>query len=284
MKYKIITAECDLGVHVDGSKKGPKKLIDNLDIDSTLISRVITPNVIKEKEGLEKNLKEVIEFDSKLYNEVDNVCKNDYIPITIGGDHSIVIGSALASIKNNRDLGVIWIDAHGDYNTFETTKSGNLHGLPFATITGYKNDRLCPFHDGKFFNPKKSVLVGVRDLSPEEEKYNLIDSGITMFTTEDIKKYGVEYIMNEAFKIASNNTSGIHISYDLDVIDPKIAPGVSIPAVDGINKEEALLIANCIKENINYVKSLDIVEFNPDYDIDDKTLDIAKDIFNTITK
>ena len=284
MHYKIITAECDLGVHVDGSKKGPKKLIDNIDVNESLITRVIAPNVEKEKTGLEKNLNEVNKFNEKLYNTVDEICKNNFTPITIGGDHSIVIGSALASIKNNDNLGIIWIDAHGDYNTFETTESGNLHGLPFATITGYKNEKLRLFHNGKFYNPKNACLVGVRDLSPDKERDNLIDNNITMFTTEDIKKYGVKEIMKKAIEIASNNTKGIHISYDIDVIDPNIAPGVSIPAKDGINKTEAYEIANIIKENIDKVKSLDIVEYNPDYDINDQTLNITKKIFNIITK
>lgn len=285
MKYNIITAETDLGVHVDGSKEAPKVILDNMNIDKALVKRVISKNIIKEKIGNKKNLSEINLFNKKLYDNVYESCKNNCIPITIGGDHSIAIGSALGSINFHDNLGIIWIDSHGDYNTFETTESGNIHGLPFAAITGYKNKELVKFHEGNLFNPKNACLVGVRDLSPYElEKANLLDSGITIFTTEDIKNLGAEYVMNKAFEIASKNTNGVHISYDIDVIDPNIAKGVSVPAVNGINEKEAFEIANKIKDNLNLVKSIDLVEYNPKFDYDRKTLEIAINILNIILK
>ena len=201
----------------------------------------------------------------------------------IGGDHSAAIASALASAKVNIDVGIIWIDAHTDYNTFETTVTGNIHGLPLAAINGYKNNELRYYHDGKIIQPSKTVIIGARSID-EAEKDNLRYAGVTVFSTEDIKEKGIEAIMDEAFKIAGYKTKGIHISYDLDVIDPDIAPGVSIPEFDGISEEEAMKINEYIINHMKDVLSFDLVEFNPLRDIDRKTEQIALNILAQIIK
>ena len=137
-KIDIIEARNDLGVNIDGADVGPS--IITKDIDKTKINklyRIDKPNYQKEKEkdNLKKNLKGVNEFNEKLYNTVSNIVKEDNFPLTLGGDHTIAIASALASIQKNKSLGIIWVDAHGDFNTFKTTITGNLHGLPLAVIT-----------------------------------------------------------------------------------------------------------------------------------------------------
>ena len=246
---------------------------------------IYSQNVKKEleKENKKKNLAPVNEFNTRLYNLVYEILKNENFPVTIGGDHVIAIASALASIKKHQNLGIIWVDAHGDFNTFNSTSSGNLHGLPLAVIANYEKKLLADFHNGNFYNPKNAVIVGGRDIDPWEMP-NIKNAGVTVFSTEDIHKYGAEEILNKAFEIASNGTNGVHISYDLDVIDPKIAPGISIPAVDGINLDEAYEIANIIRTYIknNFVKSLDLVELNPLRDVDNVTEKIAKNILKII--
>lgn len=202
--------------------------------------------------------------------------------LLLDGDHSIAIGSALASIKCNDNLGIIWFDAHGDFHTFDTTISGNIHGLPLAAITGYEKRFLADFHTGNFYNFKNTVIVGARDLEPEEIE-NTKKAGITVFSTEDIKRFGVKSICDKAFKIASANTNGIHISYDIDLIDPNFAPGVSVPAVSGINLEDAFSIIDYIIENKNIIKSMDLVEFNPLQDIDHKTEIFSKNILKKLS-
>ena len=142
---------------------------------------------------------------------------------------------------------------------------------------------LTTFHDGNYFNHENTVIVGGRDID-EWEYPNLEKDNITVFTTEDIKKYGVQEIMKKAFAIANNGTNGVHISYDLDVIDPKIAPGVSVPAINGINEEEAFLIVDELIKNKNIIKSMDLVEFNPTKDINDKTKNIAIKILEKVIK
>ena len=289
-KISLIDACSDLGVHVDGAKFGPEAITKNL---NTYISNpniegvhvIYSQNVKKEleKENKKKNLAPVNEFNTRLYNLVYEILKNENFPVTIGGDHVIAIASALASIKKHQNLGIIWVDAHGDFNTFNSTSSGNLHGLPLAVIANYENKLLADFRDGNVYNPKNAVIVGGRDIDPWEMP-NIKNAGVTVFSTEDIHKYGAEEILNKAFEIASNGTNGVHISYDLDVIDPKVAPGISIPAVDGINLDEAYEIANIIRTYIknNFVKSLDLVELNPLRDVDNVTEKIAKNILKII--
>lgn len=198
------------------------------------------------------------------------------------GDHSISIGSALASIKCNNNLGVIWFDAHGDFHTFDTTPSGNIHGIPLAAITNYEKRFLSDFHTGNFYNFKNTVIVGARDLEPEEIE-NAKKAGITIFWNEDIKKYGAEDICNKAFEIAKYNTNGIHISFDLDLIDPNFAPGVSVPASNGISLETAYSMIDYIIAHKNCVKSMDLVEFNPLTDIKNQTEYIAKNILKKLS-
>lgn len=277
----IINACTDLGVHVDGANLGPELLTNELNIKKDTINK---ENIIKstDKLDLKKNLSEVNKFTSQIYNKTLEILKNGDFPLLIGGDHSSAIGSALASRKCN-NIGVIWIDAHGDYNTFGTTRTGNLHGLPLAAITGYKCDLLTNFITNEFINPKNTVIVGARSIDPWEIG-NLKDAGVTIFTTQDIHEKGSQTIMDEAFKIALNNTDGTHISYDLDVIDPMIAPGVSVPEVNGISLSEANEIMDYLINRKLDIKSMDIVEFNPTRDIDNKTKTIALELINKFIK
>ena len=278
----IINANTDLGVHIDGANLGPKTLTKDLEINKIDIDK---DNIIKSKDkfDLKKNLDSVNNFTKKVFNTELEILSNNDFPILIGGDHSAAIGSALASQKHYNNIGIIWIDAHGDYNTFESTHSGNLHGLPLAAITGYHCNDLTSFITDNYINPKNCVIVGARSIDPWEIG-NITDAGVTVFTTQDIHDNGVDKIMDEAFKIALNNTVGTHISYDIDVIDPKIAPGVSIPEIDGINNDEANNIMDYLIKRKNDIKSMDIVEFNPTKDIDNKTYNIAINLLKKFIK
>ena len=282
----IIAACSDLGVHVNGSNLAPSILINNISKNNINKIKKINynNNYIKEldKNNLKKNLNELNSFNEKLYKEICNSLYNNMFPLTIGGDHSIAIASALASINKYQNLGIIWFDAHGDYNTFETTTSGNIHGLPFAAVTGYEKELLTDFHKGNYFNFKNAVLLGARDIDEPHELNNLKDAGVTIITTEDIKKYGVKAMYEKAFSIASNGTNGIHISYDLDCIDCNIAPGVSIPVKNGLNLDEAYSFIDYIIKNKENVKSIDLVEYNPLKDNDKNTEKIATNILNKI--
>ena len=279
----IIGACSDLGIHINGTSLAPEVLEKSLTKDN--INKIINvkPNLVEKelnKNNHKRNLNEINLFNTKLYNTVLESLNHNKFPLTIGGDHSIAIASALASSKKNGPLGIIWFDAHGDYHTFETTPSGNIHGLPFAAVTNYEKKELTNFHTGPFFSPKNAVLVGARDIDLPEEMDNLKKAGVTIITTEDIQKYGAETMYKKAFEIASNGTNGIHISYDLDCIDPKLAPGVSVPAVNGVNLEDAYAFIDYMIKNKQKIKSFDLVEFNPLKDINQVSEKIAINILN----
>lgn len=287
MKTFIVGAGSDLGVHIDGAHLGPIQLMNDLKgfYKGESFSLVQNENIIKSRNlsDRRKNEYEIDKFNTELYKIILEKIKDEYFPITIGGDHSVAVASALASAKVHENIGIIWIDAHTDYNTFDTTVSGNIHGLPLAAITGYKNHELRYFHDGNIIQPAKTVVVGARSID-DWEKDNIKYSGITVFTTQDIKEKGVEKVMEEAFKIATDRTKGVHISYDLDVIDPEVAPGVSIPEFDGITEEEAMKINEQIMKHLNDIVSYDLVEFNPLRDINRKTEQIAVNLLAQIIR
>ena len=281
----IINACTDLGVHVNGAAEGPIDLTKNLSHNN--INNIVTvkySNVVKEyqNDNKKKNLQEVNKFNKQLYNEVLSSLNNEKFPITIGGDHSLAIASALASIKKYSNLGIIWFDSHGDYNTFDTTITGNIQGLPLAVITNYEKRELSEFHNGNFYKPQNTVIVGARDIDDPLEIENLREAGVTVFSTKDVQEQGADVITKKAFEIASNNTNGVHISFDIDLIDPKIAPGVSVPATNGINLEEANKMIKTIIKKKNIVKSIDLVEYNPSFDVDKKTKTIAMNILNKL--
>jgi len=280
MKKIIIGAGSDLGVNIDGARFGPKEILKNIKKETKIILEQDC-NIIKEldKLNLKKNLLELNKFNKELYNKI---LKERKFCITVGGDHSISIASAFASLKKHQNLGLIWIDAHLDYNTFNTTITGNLHGLPLATLNGLNED-LRPFHKDNYFNPKNTVVIGYRAFEDNalDEINNIKTMGVTVFTTKDIKEYGVEKIMEQAFSIANKNTNGVHVSFDLDVIDPEIAKGVTVKEKDGINLKEVNEIINYLEKQ-NNIKSFDLVEYNPLNDTDLKTLEIANSIIDKI--
>ncbi len=287
MRTMIFGAGTDLGVNIDGAHLGPAQLMNDLKAfykgESMMFQK--DENIIKSRNlsDRRKNEYEIEKFNSNLYKNIVDKIKEEYFPILIGGDHSVAIASALASAKVNIDVGMIWIDAHTDYNTFETTVTGNIHGLPLAAINGYKTSELRYYHNGKIIQPSKTVIIGARSID-EAEKDNVRYAGVTVFSTEDIKEKGIEKVMDEAFKIAGYKTRGIHISYDLDVIDPDIAPGVSIPEFDGLTEEEAMKINEYIINHMNDVLSYDLVEFNPLRDINRKTEQIALNLLAQVIR
>lgn len=285
MRTMIFGAGSDLGVHIDGASLGPKQLMNDLNAFYKGESMIFQQdaNIIKSRNfgDRRKNEYEVEKFNTELYKSMVEKIKEEYFPILIGGDHSVAIASALASTKVNIDVGIIWIDAHTDYNTFESTITGNIHGLPLAAITGYKCNELRYYHDGKVIQPSRTVVVGARSID-DAEKDNLRYAGVTVFSTEDIREKGIDAVMDEAFKIAGYKTKGIHVSYDLDVIDPYTAPGVSVPEYEGITEEEAMKINEYLVKHMNDILSFDLVEFNPLRDQERKTEQIALNILTQI--
>lgn len=207
------------------------------------------------------------------------------IPITIGGDHSLAIGSIAGASnyyrKRNENWGLIWFDAHGDINTPESSGSGNVHGMPLAVSLGRGDERLTELlgYSPKVL-PNRSVLIGIRDVDPPERE--LIDQcGVTPFTIRDIDHLGLGRVTDLAMGACGSDSSGLHVSFDIDVIDPDVAPGVSTPARGGLNYRESHLALTLLAES-QMVRSIDIVELNPANDIKNSTAKLAVELILSI--
>ena len=235
-------------------------------------------NIVKSnnKNDKKKNIKELNEFNEELFNKIKN--DKNFI-ITLGGDHSIAISTILASKQKNDNLGIIWIDSHADYHNFDTTISGNIHGTPFATVTGQNKDEVSYFAKGNYVDPKNVVLLGARDVE-SPEYINLEKAGVKVITTEDIKKGNIKEIVRDVFNYIK--AKNIHISFDLDVTDPIELPGVSVKAKDGLSINKVQEIIDEVLNNIERIKSFDIVEFNPLLDKNDITYNVLNEILEKL--
>jgi len=274
MKKVIINANTDLGLVVNGTNLGPRLITK--DIKNIDIYNVDKKDIIKstDKNDLRKNFDAVNDMNERLYNEI---IKHDEFCITIGGDHVIGISTGLASIKKHKDIGILWIDAHPDYNTYETTITGNLHGMPLAEATGVNGTEMSYFHDENYIKPTDTVVVGARSIDPGEQD-NLNKNDVLVISTNELRK-DIYSSMEKAF---NRTNKKLHISFDLDLIDPTLARGVSVPEVDGITFEEAEVIFDYLIEHKNRIVSLDIVEYNPLRDKDDVTLKFAIKLLNKV--
>jgi len=208
-----------------------------------------------------------------LAQQVRNVISGNTLPIVLGGDHSLSIGS-VAGAAHNRRIGVIWLDAHGDYNTPETTPSGNIHGMGLAVLTGRGHPTLTGLIGRTpVIRPEDAALVGVRNLDSGEREL-LRTSGVHVFTMHDIDRRGMAAVMEEAILHVSSSTSGFHLSFDLDVLDPHEAPGVGTPVLGGITYREAHLAMELVAASGRLI-SLDLVEVNPILDTRNMTALLA---------
>jgi arginase len=189
-------------------------------------------------------------------------------PIVLGGDHSIAMGSVTGCSRKER-TGVIWVDAHGDFNTPETSPSGNIHGMPLAALCGLGDERLVDLGwPGAKIRPEDVVLIGVRDLD-EEEKRLMREARVTVYTMKEVDRMGIPRIAEEALSRLSG-LSRVHVSFDADVLDPEIAPGVGTPVLGGLTYREAHLLMELFADS-GKITSLDMVEVNPILDRENLT-------------
>lgn len=200
------------------------------------------------------------------------------LPIVLGGDHSLGAGSVAAAAawlrRQNRALGVIWVDAHGDMNTPATSGSGNVHGMPLAALLGNEPVELARFAgDGAALQAEHTVLVGIRNLD-DSEKAIMRASKVHVFTMKDVDRLGIAQVMERALALAGRGTGGIHVSFDLDVCDPTIAPGVGTPVKGGLNYREAHVVMEMVAES-GTLTSLDLVEVNPTLDVRNATAELG---------
>jgi arginase len=221
-----------------------------------------------------KYLAEIADACKDLGNMVEKTLEENQVPIVLGGDHSIAAGSlsGVASHfkKKDKRIGLIWLDAHGDINTPESSPSGNVHGMPLAAAMGYGAVELVELLDFKpKVEPQNISLVGIRDLDSQEKKLAK-KSGVHVFTMRDIDERGMREVMSDALKYAMDDTGGIAVSLDMDFVDPSDAPGVGTPVRGGATYREAHLAMEMIADT-EAMASLEIVEINPVIDEHNRT-------------
>lgn len=222
-----------------------------------------------------KNLKEVVQTNTKLAEKVAEVLKEDRFPLVLGGDHSIGIGTLAGLATKYKKLGVIWYDAHADMNTDETSPSGNIHGMPLAVSMGHGDSRLVNLHhEGQKVAPENVIIIGARSIDPGE-KALIKELGVRVFTMHEIDKYGMTAVMDQAIQhLKDNDVDGVHLSLDLDALDPLYTPGVGTPVAGGISYRESHLAMEILEES-GLVTSAEFVEVNPILDEKNKTADVA---------
>lgn len=236
------------------------KVVDRGDIDAPI------PESKTEGDPRRKFIKEIAKVCTKLHQRALQSLTEGAIPLVIGGDHSLGAGSVGASADfaaaSGGQVGLLWVDAHGDMNTPATTLSGNVHGMPLAALLGQEPQELSRI--GTAF-PKvqadKTVLIGIRNLD-DAEKTQIRDAGVHVFTMKDVDTLGIAKVMDRALAIATAGTVGVHVSFDLDVCDPSIAPGVGTPVKGGLNYREAHMVMELIADT-GRVMAIDLVEINP---------------------
>jgi len=232
------------------------------------------PETRAERDPTKKYIREIARVCQRLYQQVYQAHAEGALPIVLGGDHSLAAGSVGASADfvaaRGQALGLIWVDAHGDMNTPATTTSGNVHGMPLAALLGDDPPELARIGQRTpKIRAEKTVLIGVRNLDALE-KTQIRDSKINVFTMKDIDRHGIAAVMKRALAIAGKGTAGIHVSLDLDVCDPAIAPGVGTPVKGGLDYREAHMVMEMVADS-GRLLGLDLVEINPILDVQNQT-------------
>jgi arginase len=287
----IIGVPTDLGANMRGANIGPSavriagirehiavlgfEIHDSGDLDvpvrETLPAEAVAQNY----------LPQILSTCEELQQRVYDALKLERIPIIFGGDHSIAIGSIAGVSRFYRErrehIGMIWIDAHADLNTPKTSPTGNIHGMPLSVVIGEGHEKLVNLAGFKNkVKPENIALIGIRMLDGVE-KENLRRSGIRYFTMREIDERGMAAVMKDAIGVATNGTAALHLSVDLDGVDPLYAPGVSTPVTGGLSYRETHLALEMIADT-GLLRSIEIVELNPMTDVAHKTAQLAVDL------
>lgn len=279
-KLSVIGVAIDLGAGTPGVSMGPSAIryagvtekLTNIGYEVKDEGDIVANKhlIIKSGENKLKNLDEVVRVNEELCNMVSKVMSEGRFPLVLGGDHSIAIGTIAGVLQHKKNLGVIWFDAHGDINTEETSPSGNIHGMPVAVSLGFGHERLTAIGGvDKKLQTDKFVFVGCRDLDAGERKI-LKELGVTVFTMHEIDRLGMTEVINQAIKIAGTDTDGIHVSFDMDSMDPIFVQGTGTRVSGGLTYRESNLALEMISLSEKLV-SAEFVEVNPIIDNNNQT-------------
>ena len=287
----IIGVPLDLGGNRRGTDMGPSAFrIAGIREKLTAMGRTVVdkgdiltpiPEIKGPGDVHKRYVKDIARVCQKLYQTALASLDEGALPVVLGGDHSLSAGSVAAAAafhaRHGNKLGVIWVDAHGDRNRPDTSDSGNVHGMPLAALLGAEPVELARIAgDTAAIAAANTVLVGIRNLD-EIEKQLVRDSRVHVFTMKDIDRMGITQVMERALAIASDGTAGVHISFDMDVCDPSIAPGVGTPVKGGLDYREAHVVMEMAAES-GKLTSLDLVEVNPTLDLRNQTAELGTEL------
>lgn len=283
-KIAIIGVPMDMGQQRRGVDMGPSAIryagvverLEDLgyeieDIGDLEIGR--RERTIVERSNL-RNLKAVLEANELLHEKVSKVIKKGMFPLVLGGDHSIAMGTLAGVSEHYKNLGVIWYDAHGDLNTEETSPSGNIHGMPLAISLGMGHPSLTNIGGySPKVKPENVVIIGARDLD-DGEKALIKEKGIKTYTMHEVDRLGMTQVIEESIAYLKERTDGVHLSLDLDGLDPDDAPGVGTPVAGGLTYRESHLAMEMLSES-GIITSAEFVEVNPILDEKNRTAQVA---------
>ena len=286
----IIGVPLDLGGNRRGTDMGPSAFrIAGIREQIAALGLAVTdkgdiPSPIPEAKGpgdsSKRYVREIAKVCQRLYHAALASLDEGALPIALGGDHSLGAGSVAAAAvhvrKRGKALGLIWVDAHGDMNGPASTTSGNVHGMPLAALLGREPAELQFGDVVPAVLAKHTVLVGIRNLD-EREKEIVRAAKVHVFTMKEIDRLGIAEVMERAISLASRGTGGFHVSYDLDVCDPTVAPGVGTPVKGGLSYREAHVVMEMVAES-GKLTSLDLVEVNPTLDIRNTTAELGTEL------
>jgi arginase len=228
-----------------------------------------------------KYLDEIVKVNADLCAKISGIAAAGHFPLVLGGDHSIAIGTLAALKQKAGPFGLIWFDAHTDVNTAATTPTGNIHGMSLAVALGYGDPRLTGIGGAATnIKPEHTVIIGARSVDPGERDF-LRELGVNVFTIRDVERLGISKVTERALEMAAAGTAGIHLSLDLDGLDPRDAPGVGTPVPGGISLRECLLAMELISD-AGTVVSAEFVEVNPTLDHRNRTAKITVDLIGTL--
>jgi arginase len=283
-KIRIIGVPMDLGASRRGVDMGPSALrvaglqarLRQLGRQVEDIGNVPVPQPEEQPYGEKKAryLDEISDACKGLAEAVKKTLDEDMMPLVLGGDHSIAVGTVAGAAshfdKEGKRIGLIWLDAHGDMNTPDSSPSGNVHGMPLASIMGFGPPELTGLASiNPMVEPRNVALVGIRDLDAKERKL-MKDAGVHVFTMRDIDERGMREVMADALRFAGDDTAGIAVSLDMDFVDPSDAPGVGTPVRGGVTYREAHLALEMVADS-RQMCSFELVEVNPVIDVHNTT-------------
>ena len=283
-RISIIGVPLDLGADRRGVDMGPSAIrhaglkerlqVIGYEVDDRGDIMVNRPDVCQANGKSLKYLDEIERVNNELCQKVNEEISKGNFPLVLGGDHSIAIGTIAGVLQHTKKLGVLWFDAHGDINTAETSPSGNIHGMSVAVGMGSGHERLTSIGGVEAkLDPKKFVMIGIRDLDPGERVF-LKKLGVSVYTMHEIDMVGMAKVMEEAIRIVSDDTDGVHVSFDMDVMDPLYAPGVGTPVVGGLTYRESHLAMELVSA-ANIATSAEFVEVNTVLDHKNQTAKLA---------